>query len=333
MIFVTGGTGLVGTHLIMRLLEQNLKIKAIYRSEDSLSIFKKMETWYQKPKGFFDAVEWVKCEFLNEYELNIILKDVETVFHCAAMVSFQPKDKYALEEVNIFGTQHLIDLALANGVKGFYHVSSTAAIGKPKDKSQLITEDILWKKTKNTSNYSISKHFAELEVWRGFEEGLPGAIINPSIVLGPGNWGKSSTSLFKTVNDGLKFYTDGMNGFVDVRDVADSLVLAYQKKINHQRILVVGENKSYKEVFNLMATALKKNPPTIKASKILSSIGWRLLWIWSLITQKDVAVTQETAHSANSKNLYSNKKSKSLLGIEYRSIEDAVKHTASCFLS
>jgi len=171
MIFVTGGTGLVGTHLIMLLLEQNLKIKAIYRSEDSLSIFKKMETWYQKPTGFFDAVEWVKCEFQNEYELNIILKDVETVFHCAAMVSFQPKDKNALEEVNIFGTQHLIDLALANGVRGFYHVSSTAAIGKPKDKSQLITEDILWKKTKNISNYSISKHFAELEVWRGFEEG------------------------------------------------------------------------------------------------------------------------------------------------------------------
>jgi len=331
MIFVTGGTGLVGSHLLMRLLEEGEEIKAIYRNKKSLEIFDKMEKWYQKPKGFFDKINWVEGSFKKEFELNQLMVGIETVFHCAALVSFQPRDKYALEEVNIFGTKHLVDISIANGVKEFYHVSSTAAIGKPKDKTQLISENILWKKTRNTSNYSISKHFAELEVWRGFEEGLNGAIVNPAIIIGPGNWGKSSTSLFETVNKGLNFYTTGANGFVDVRDVAEGLMIAYKRKLQNERVLLIAENLTYKEAFSKIAKSINKDAPATNANKFLSGIAWRVLWLWSLISGKDVPVTQETAHSANSNNLYNNKKSKDILGLKYHTIDEAIKHTGKCF--
>jgi dihydroflavonol-4-reductase len=331
MIFVTGGTGLVGSHLLMKLLEEGYQPRAIYRNAESLSLFKKMERWYAKPSGFFDKIDWVEANITQEADLKEAMTGAETIFHCAALVSFQFGDQKKLELSNIFGTKTMVDLAIAVGAKNFFHISSTAAIGKPKDKSKLINEEIQWKKTKNASNYAISKYFAELEVWRGFEEGLQGAILNPSIVIGPGNWGKSSTSLIQSINNGLKFYTDGANGFVDARDVAKGIFLAFQKGINRERILLISENKSYYEIFSLMANALGKKPPTIKVGKFLSSIGWRILWLWRIISGKEVSVTKETAHSANSRNLYSNEKSKALLEMDYYSIEEAIKNTSKCF--
>ena len=331
MIFVTGGTGIVGSHLLMKLLEKGYTPTAIYRSEDSLDIFKKMEQWYQKPKGFFDTINWVKCELHQEAHLKEAMQGAETIFHCAALVSFQAGDQQKLEKANIVGTKTMVDLAITVGVKHFYHVSSTSSIGKNKNKSELINESNQWKKSNRESNYAISKYFAELEVWRGYEEGLNGAIVNPSIVIGPGNWGKSSTSLFMAIDKGLKFYTKGANGFVDVRDVANGIYLAFEKKVNRERILLVGENKTYKDVFSEIASSLGKKPPTIKVGKLASAIAWRLLWVWRLISRKDVAVTKETAHSSNATNFYSNEKSLRLLDIKYHAVSDAIKHTANCF--
>lgn len=332
MIFVTGGTGLVGAHLLMALLEDGEKPTAIFRSKQSLEVFSQMEKWYQKPEGFFNQVNWVQCDLNNEYELNKLLQGITTIFHCAALVSFQAKHKYMLEEVNIFGTKHLVDLALANGVKEFYHVSSTAAIGKPKNKQQLITENEQWKKTTNTSNYSITKHFAELEVWRGYEEGMQGAIINPSVIIGPGLWGKSSTNLVETAAKGLMFYTKGINGFVDVRDVANALILCYKKKVKSTRILIVSENLSFKTLFDLFADALNQPKPKYFANKFLSSVAWRVSWLLSMITQKPATITKETARSAHSINKYSNQRSLELLGLQYKTIKQAVEHTVKCYL-
>lgn len=304
---------------------------AIYRSKKSLAVFDKMVTWYNKPSTFFEPVEWKKATLQNVAQLTELMKGIDVVFHAAALVSFSRKDKYRLEEVNYLGTKQMVDLAIQCGVKEFYHVSSTAAIGEAKQKGEPATEKATWKKTGDQSNYALTKHLAELEVWRGMEEGLKVAIVNPGIIIGPGNWGKSSTSLFATVENGLRFYTKGVNGFVDVRDVAKALLTLYQKKVFGERYLLIGENTTYREVFNQIAETLNKPKPSFHANKLLAGIAWRVGLVWELITGRSFPITKETVVSGRAIKPYDASKIKEELNFEFTPIKEAIAHTAKCF--
>lgn len=323
---------MVGSHLLIRLLKDGEDVRALYRNQKSIDRTKDNFTLYGEDiLGLFDKITWTKGDLLDIISLDEALKDVDYVYHCAALVSFKKSDKEILYKTNIEGTRNLVNLCLKKSIKKLCHVSSTAAIGMAFDKD-VATEDLPWKKEKNTSNYSISKYRAEMEVWRGIEEGLNAVIVNPSIILGPADWSRGSAELFSKVWKGLKYYTLGKNAFVDVRDVVSCMIKLMTSDISGERFLVCSENLSYQELFNLIAKYLNKSTPTVQVKQWMLGLAWRLSSIKSFVFGSSPMVTKETAQSSMSICTYSNHKILQAIGFEFIPIKKSIEDTAQLFL-
>lgn len=332
MILVTGGTGLVGAHLLMDLIKEETPIRAIYRSEKSLQkvqrVFKLYDIDWEAAQ---EKIEWIQSDLLNPDVLIEAFQGVEFVYHCAAMVSFNKKDKAQMFKVNIEGTANVVNLCLEQKVKKLCHVSSTAAIGKaPQD--GIRDEECTWQNDGTFSNYSVSKYFSEMEVWRASEEGLDVVIVNPSVIIGPGNWNESSSNLFLKVWNGLKYYSTGMNAFVDVRDVSKAMVLLMNSGIKSERFLVIGENLTFQQLFNLIAEGINKTKPSVLVKPWMANLLWRVEGIKSYLFGSDPLVTKEGVATALSEIRYSNEKIGNELGFTFTPIHEAVKHTGAFFL-
>jgi nucleoside-diphosphate-sugar epimerase len=242
------------------------------------------------------------------------------------MVSFNPSRKRQLYRVNVYGTQNIVNAALINGVEKLGYVSSTAAIGK--NLNGTTDEACEWSFDQNPSNYSISKYYAELEIWRGISEGLNAAIVNPSIILGAGNWNSGSNAIIRKVYDGLKFYTSGKNGFVNVRDVAQLLLMLMEKEIFNERFLVVSENLHYKELFEKIAAVFNVTPPHIEARKWQMNTIAFLENIRCKITRTEPLITKETIQSSVTQNTYNNMKIRSIFpDFQFTDIQTTLQET------
>ena len=331
MVFVTGGTGLVGSHLIFDLIKEGLEIRAIRRSSSNIKTLYDLAPYYNISHEQLDKIDWVEVSLQDPIALEESMKNCHWVFHCAAMVSFSPGDKDALFETNIVGTRNLVNAALNAKIKKFGYVSSTAAIGKGKH-DNVVSEKTKWNDGGNNSSYGISKHYAEREVWRGSQEGLDIVIVNPSIIVGPGDWGKSSTNLFESVWNGLKYYSKGANAFVDVRDVSRALLMLMKSEVVQERFLMMGENLPFKQFFDQVATALNQPQPSVFASPFLAQIAWRIEWLKWKITGKTPLVTRETARNAQEVTIYNADKIKTNLGFEFTPLKKSIEHTAAIFL-
>lgn len=302
---VTGGTGLVGSHLCFHLLQKGYKVKALYRTEDRKALTKKVFSYYDTSNTLFSEVEWVKGDLLYIHDVEKAVESADIVYHTAAMVSFDPSDAEKIIRYNEDITQNLVAvLKDKNAQIPLIHCSSIAAIGKPTNYNSLIHENIQWTDSPNNSPYAISKFLSELVVWRAAEEGLHVSIVNPGIIIGPGFWNEGSGKLFTTYLKGFPFYTEGVNGFVDVNDVAKAMILLAENTLYSERFILVENNYSYKEIFDLICEALGKKKPNIKIGKIASEIFWRLEFLRSKITGAKPLITKETAKSAVNKTLY-----------------------------
>jgi len=333
MIFVTGGTGLVGAHLLYELTLAGKPVKALKRETSNLQQALKIFSYYSdKPNELFRQIEWIDGDILDYFGLEKMLAGVTEIYHCAAIVSFDPKERKRMIANNVEGTANLVNAALENGIKKICHVSSVAALGRL-DEQHLISEETNWVPSKKISGYSESKFFSETEIWRGIEEGLDAVIVNPSIILGPANWETGSAKIFKTVWDGMKFFTRGITGFVDVRDVVKAMISLMDvqnfEKVKNQRFLLSSENLSYESVFCQIADALGKPRPKYNASGRLMGLVWRLIWIASLITGKSPLVTRETAANSNLKRKFDGSKIKNYIHFEYLTISESIKQTAT----
>lgn len=330
MNLVTGASGLVGSHLMMNLLTQNKKVRALYRSEKSIQQAKKIFSYYGKQE-LLDQVEWVLGEMNDLVSLEQAVEGVDYVYHCAALVSFKKNDRDLLFKINVEGTKNIINVALVKGVKKFCHVSSTAAVGKAKNQEYYV-ESNSWKGDKQTSNYSWSKHLSEMEVWRGIEEGLNAVIVNPCIILGPGDWNQGSAELFTKVYQGLNYYTKGINAFVDVRDVASCMEKLMESNISAERFLLVSENWVYQDLFNQMAGALNKPRPQHEVKPWMLGLAWTIEAVRSFFTRKAPLVTKETASTSMAIRCYSNEKVKQALQMNFISVSQSIQDTAQFFL-
>jgi nucleoside-diphosphate-sugar epimerase len=332
MIFVTGGTGLVGAHLLHELTLTGKKVKALKRETSNLQQVLKTFSYYSEtPKELFNRIEWVNGDILDYFGLEKILADVTEIYHCAAIVSFDPKERKRMITNNVEGTANLVNAALENGVKKICHVSSVAALGRL-DEQHLITEETNWVPSKKISGYSESKFFSEAEIWRGIEEGLDAVIVNPSIILGPANWETGSAKMFKTVWDGMKFYTKGVTGYVDVKDVAKAMILLMDnsnfQSAKNQRYLLNAENLSYQNVFCKIADALEKPRPNIFASDFLLKLVWRAAIVAGWITRKSPVITRDIIASSNAVNNFNGNKIVKQFNFEYLPIEKSIQQTA-----
>jgi dihydroflavonol-4-reductase len=332
MILITGGTGLVGSHLLYDLTAAGKKVRALRRPDSNINILKNIFEWYN-PNGAqsqFELIEWADGNVSDVYSLQEALQGVKQVFHCAAVVSFVPSERPQMLKINIEGTSNLVNASLREGVEKFCHCSSIAAVGRP-DKGTWVDESLIWKTSRKNSYYSISKFGAEREVWRGSEEGLDVVIVNPSVIIGPGDPYRSSARLFTTVKNGLRFYSSGATGFVDVRDVAKAMCMLMESNKVNERYILNSENMSYRELFGIIAKHAGVKPPFFKAGKALSEIAWRLEKVRSLITGSNPLITKETAKSANSNFRFSNEKVINELGLTFHTIDQAAENTAGFF--
>jgi len=316
-VFITGATGLLGSYLSRSLIKQGYKVRASKRKNSKMDLLKDIQS----------QIEWVEGDILDIPFLEKAIEGVDLVFHCAAIVSFSPKEQKKMMAINVEGTANIVNICLHYNIPKLIHTSSIAAIGRP-EHSNLITEKTKWQESKLNTAYAKSKFQAELEVWRGHYEGLNIGIVNPSIILGAGYWDSGSCKLFKTMQNGLKYYPVGATGFVDVRDVAKAMVLVAKSDKIAERYIINGSNVPYRYLFDTMAKELNVPKPSIEVSPFLRKISWRLEKIRSFFTRKSPLITKDTALLSSLSYEYSNTKSIQDLGMEYISLEKTIKDTS-----
>lgn len=334
MILVTGATGLIGSHLALHLLENGKKIRAIYRDKSRIEKTKTLFKLYQKEQ-LFDSIEWLEADITDVPSLESVFKDVDQVYHCAAFISFDPKDEEKLRKTNIEGTANIVNFCLANTVKKLCHVSSIATLGDLKEHENIITEETEWNPEKPHSDYAISKYGAEMEIWRGFQEGLNVTVVNPGVVLGPSpnrsGWKSGSGEIFDRVANGLPFYTKGSTGFVSVNDVVKIMELLMESDISGERFIVISQNISFENILKTIAVELKVKPPEIYAKPWMTGISWRFDWILSNAFQRKRKLSKSMAHALHSADLISSDKIRMLTNFQFEPIDSVIEKAAKFY--
>lgn len=312
---VTGGSGLLGRELILQLLHGDHEVIAI-EHETPIGI--------QHPRLRIET-----CSLGDIVRLQELAEMVSDVYHCAGKVSFVPGDKYALLKINVEGTANVVEACRAAEIRKLIHVSSVASLGETRNGDK-ISEDMQWSDSINRSVYGESKYLGELEVWKAAAEGMDVAIVNPSIILGEGDWNEGSTALFKNVYEEFPWYSEGVTGFVDVKDVASLMILLMNSDFSNERYIISAEDISYKSLFDKIAVAFSKKSPHKKVSPFTAALAWRWEAIKYLLTGKKPLITKETARSAQSTRSYNNSKILSAFPqFRFRSIDETVRRVAS----
>jgi dihydroflavonol-4-reductase len=324
MILVTGGTGLVGAHLLHHLVLNNEKIRAIYRTKEKLKAVKKVFSFYADASALFSKIEWFKADITDVPAMIPAFIGVKKVYHCAALISFNPKDYREMRKVNIHGTAIIVNLSIDAKIDKICFVGSIAALGDSL-KGNVITEENEWNSNADNSGYAITKFGAEMEIWRASQEGIKVVIVNPGVILGSGFKDTGSSKLFTQIQTGFKYYTEGITGFVGVKDVVNAMVLLMNSTIKNERFILISENKSFKEILESIANAFGKNPPSKKVKPWQTAIIWRIFWLLSKTTGKEPLLSKYSGKSAHSISIYSSEKIEKTLDFKFEKIESVVK--------
>jgi dihydroflavonol-4-reductase len=318
-ILVTGGTGFLGSYIIRELIQRNYTVRAIRRGT-------KLPAWISAE--ILQQVEWVEGDILDVISLEDAMENMDAVIHSAAVVSFSKKDESMMELVNIEGTANVVNIALEKGMKRFVHVSSVAALGRTLGGGH-VDEERKWEESKANTQYAKSKYKGELEVWRGIAEGLNAVIVNPSTILGYGDWHSGSSAIFRNVFDEFKWYTPGINGFVDVEDVARATVLLMESDIAEQRFIVNGDNWPFRKLMDTIADSFNKKRPAKEASANLLNLAWRMEAFKSVFSGKKPLLTKESARVAVSRTFFENGKVlKALPGFSFTALEETIRRAS-----
>ena len=361
MILITGSTGLLGAHTLYRLLQQHDRVAALKRPAGRLDTLREIFSFYTDDiDSLMHRIEWREGDLLDRASIELALKDVDVVVNCAAIVSFNPRDRKQLIENNVEGTRNLVEAIIAkreNKVEGvdksggdvlFIHISSTSALGDApgKDPDFLVDEETPRDPKRKHSGYSVSKYRSEQVVWDAIREHqLPAVILNPGIILGPGQWTKGSSQLFVKAWEGLKYYPYGGTGYVDVRDVAEVVTTFCTPPYEGGgkttpwpppyegggRYCLVGANLRYKEFFDRVTDEYGKPNPTVYAGPFLSGLAWRMDTLRARLTGRYPLITRETAEAAQRIQFYSSEKIKKALGFRFRPVEETIRWCADAY--
>lgn len=314
---ITGASGLLGAALISRLASSGIPIIALYNSNPP-----------SQSETASSTIRWVKCDILDVDHLAEVMQQCDRVYHCAGLVSFNPKRRGDLMRINVEGTINVVNAALQTGVKKLIHVSSVAALGRKRD-GQTVSENVKWDDKSNPSFYGWTKYRAELEVWRGVAEGLEAAIVNPVIILGKADWHSGSSAMFRNAYREFPWYTEGISGFVDADDVASAMHQLMDSSISGERFILSAENRSYRSVFEDMATCFGKKPPHRKVVPWMAALVWRWERLKSSFTGEEPLLTKETAETAQQKVYFDNAKIlHALPGFTFKPLKETI--AASC---
>jgi nucleoside-diphosphate-sugar epimerase len=322
MILVTGANGLLGSYLVRQLIDNGESVRGLRRAKSNLTLLGDYAT----------RMEWVEGDVTDIFSLEEAMKGVDKVYHLAALISMQSGDADKMLNINAEGTANVVNAALGSEIKKLLYVSSVAAFGRPENAARMIDENLDVKDSKDNFSYFKSKLYAERELWRGIAEGLNAVIINPSTILGGGFWSMPPNAIFAHIYRGLPFYTSGVNGFVDVRDVVSVAIRLMDSDISAEKFIVSAENVSWTDVMMMAADAMKVRRPFIKINKPIGSLAWRLDAFRSLFSGASSIVTRDSVTLAQNDFRYSNDKVRKTLNFAFRPLHDTIAETACAYL-
>lgn len=337
LIAVTGATGFLGAHVVCRLVQNGAHVRALKRKSSSAEEFNYIFTHFfsganeAEKTALLNRIQWVEADILDTLSLTEAFKGVTTIYHCAAMVSFLQKHRETMMKINVEGTANVVNMALQCGVETLCHVSSIAALGRAKGDSR-IDETSKWSESKDNSNYALSKYKAELETWRGAEEGLKVVVVNPGVILGIGNWQKGSCRLFDMVWNGMPFYTHGVNGYVDVKDVARAMIELVEQNKYGQRFVLAPHNMMMKTFLDETASLMNRKKPSLKVTPFLAKMAAGADFIKSLFTGKEPAITKETARTSLKQYHYSSDKIMREISFVFTPMNQTLQYICTTFI-
>lgn len=328
-ILVTGGTGLVGAHLLYSLTKSGVYPIAIKRATSNIENVKKIFSYYSDESDtLFKQIQWKECDILDIVKLDLIIKDVAYIYHSAALVSFNNALKDKMIEINATGTSNLIDLAIKHNIKKICYISSIATLGS--NYNCPIDENCFWDWT-NQSGYAISKHLAEMEVWRGFKEGLEGVIVNPSLIIGPGSWDSGIGTIIKKSKIGSPFYPPGSCGVIDVQDLVQIMLQLMHSSITNQRFIINSEHINYKNLMSIVAKKLNKKPPYIQLKPWIMKLFISIDIICSKLRGKPVELSTDAVKYTTNNIILNSTKINNTIEYSYRNIYESLTECTSIF--
>lgn len=327
MILVTGATGLVGSYLLYDLLKAQEPVRALLHNPESRNHTRKIfNSLGAEAEALIKRIEWVEGDVLDYFSLADAMKGVHKIYHCAAIVSFDPRDRDLMMKINVEGTANVVNAALEAGIEKLCYVSSIASLGRTEN-SNIIDEKSQFKTSSYNSKYSLSKYSGEREVWRGTAEGLKAVIVNPSVILGYSDPDKGSTKMFSTIKRNSLFYGKGINGFVDVQDVTRAMTGLMESNVQNERFVVSAGDFTYREVFTLIARGFGKPDPKLAVPDLVLGLVWRLEWLRGKLTGSKPLITRETAKTSKGKFYYATGKLHCTLNFEYTPLEKTISRT------
>ena len=322
-VFITGISGLLGSNCLQELIKSNFEISALVR-ENSIQ---KLST------EIISKINIVKGDLFDYFLLEKELKHFDIVIHCAAEISFNPQKKFMMHDVNVLGTQNIVNACLKNNIKQLIHISSIAALGR-NGTTKLIDEETKWVDSEFNTNYAISKYNADLEVWRGAEEGLNVTVLHPSVILGEHLKDRSSSKLFSYVMNENLFYTDGNLNYVDVKDVVKVIILSVNNKdAYNQSFILNGGAVSFKVFFETVAKLFNKKAPYIRVNRFIAELAWRIEFLKSIFTKKEPLVTKETARTSRTNYNYNNQKACELFNFQFTDLNTTLNRVCKFYLN
>ena len=331
MILVTGGTGIVGAHLLLKCVKQNSKVVATYRRKEGL---KKIKTLFENlsPENHkhFKTIEWIKAPLNDLTLLNNAFKNIDYVYHCAAKVTLADSNAEKLMKSNVEGTANIVNASIKHKIKKLVYVSSIAAIGADKYITT-VDEDSSWNSDQNHTAYAYSKYGAELEVWRGSQEGLNVVIVNPGIILAGELWERSTASLFRDVAKGIKFYPTGSAAVVAVEDVVNVLMKLMKSDVLNERFILVAENISQKELFSKIATSIGIKPPNIPLKKWFLYCAFVFEKIFKIIGIRKNFLSIALIEILTSNQKYEGSKICGAINFHYDNIDETIKRIGTSY--
>ena len=329
MILVTGGTGLVGSHLLFFLLKKNERVRAIHRKSSDIQSVKKVFALYTpEVESLFNKIEWIEADITDIPALKEVFMGIKKVYHCAAFISFNPSKYKVLKKANVEGTANIVNLCLANNIEKLCYVSSVATLGSNL-KDQLISEETSWNPDEKNSVYAITKYGAEMEVWRGTQEGLDAVIVNPGLILGTSPDNGGSSIIISLGTSGIPFYPTGAMGVVDVKDVVKAMMQLMNSEVKNEQFILVGENLTYKDLFSRLAPLFDKKPPTKKLPKNIMFFLSGMDWLSNKLFNTKRRIVKATVRSMFTTSLYDTFKIKNTIGFQFTPTEEMLKRVVA----
>ena len=333
-IAITGATGLVGSHLLAELISRGfrdftLPVRSASRVRRMTATLDREGVDHSNAR--FNVLE---IELTNPVELKDAFTGIDTVFNCAAAVSLGAMDEQKLIDGNVQIARHVVNACLDAGVGKLVHVSSIAALGEAPEGAEYIDETMVPESLSGMPAYYAGKLLSENEVMRGVACGLRAVVVNPAVILGAGDWHSGSTAMVPYMTMGIPFYTEGVTGMVDVKDVARAMAdLAEYEDAVGQRYILCGANISYKEFLTLSARSSGAKPPRIRTGRSMLGTAWRGAWLWSKLTGSQPLFNKDLTQVLLKKTRYSTEKIKNTLNFEFTPIGETIDRIVKQYLA